>query len=147
MTDLHERIRAEVERRLEVAKAATPGPWRGGDWNATFGTEEREINAIEHAPEYGPFPAQRSRDIDTVLVISVEDGWDAESFIPNVAHMILHDPADAIRRYERDLRVLGRHPAPMQDDGPILWTSCRRCREPWPCPEITDLAESLGIVT
>lgn len=53
-------------------------------------------------------------------------------------HIALHDPAGAIRRYERDLKVLERH----ADDGN---GQCQYCigssgyAPDWPCDDIRDL--------
>jgi hypothetical protein len=61
----------------------------------------------------------------------------AEGFpmLDEANHIALHDPADAVRRYEADLRRLERH-APEND-----WCDISS----WPCWEIQDLAASLGI--
>jgi hypothetical protein len=56
-----------------------------------------------------------------------------------------HDPADALRRYERDLKVLARHQA-IHMNPPA---ECRECSSDvyvhWPCAEILDLAAALDV--
>lgn len=115
--DPHARIRAEVTRRLAIAREAAeycPTPWY-------LGTDQ----VIDD-------------DSDTVVV----------AFREVAAHIVLHDPADAIRRYERDLRVLQRHTPVGRTRG---W--CYYCYDaetgdaPWPCPEITDMATAYGLAT
>lgn len=130
---LHDRLRTEVEKRIEVAKAATPGPWRAEKDN-------------EHAP-WLLYEIERFRGYRNHVYV----GDDAET----AQFIALHDPADAIRRYEAALRVLKRH-APIDDpnqrpgvrlicaddwgddDGPHLSTT-------WPCSELRDVAASLGV--
>ena len=71
-----------------------------------------------------------------------------------------HDPADAERRYSAALRVLNRHAVGEQsnwsrDRGSYVEPSCDHCEltsndgdplyRDWPCPEIRDLAASLGL--
>ena len=54
-------------------------------------------------------------------------------------------PADSIRRYERDLKVLERHYPTTMGGAPLSNNDECGCAGFWPCDEITDLAESLGI--
>lgn len=114
--EIHDKIRAEVGRRLAVARAAevgTPSPWGGND-EVIYDAESSSILV-------GPWGS-----LDDQLL----------------AYLLLHDPADAIRRYEYALKVLRRH----------LNTSsaCDLCsNDQWvarhPCPEVADLATSVGI--
>jgi len=74
----------------------------------------------------------------------------AEAATPlDADYIALHDPADALRRYQHARKVLERHAlvstrcetcSPPHDDGP----SCGACAE-LDCPELLDLAESLGL--
>lgn len=66
------------------------------------------------------------------------------------AHIVRNDPAAVLRRITADRRVLERHwpretlavvKAPNKV-GRI--TICDHDRQPWPCPDITDLAEAWG---
>jgi hypothetical protein len=89
---LHTRLRAELERRLAVAKAATPGPWEWVQMSKFFAlrsTIEVEIGGEDVRPFVLP-------------VIKNPDPGDR-------VFIALHDPADAIRRYQRDLKTLERH--------------------------------------
>lgn len=139
--NLHERLRAELDRRLAVAKAATPGPWSADP----TGTVCADADLVD----------------DTLAPIGQGPQEVAECYreerrgerADNAAHIALHDPADAIRRYDGELEVLERH-APNQD------RDCRTClydtlqtyqdmpianRENWPCDEIRSLASRLGV--
>lgn len=127
-TDIHDKIRSEVERRLGIARDAAEGDtgewYVGRKWNVAIAAPV-DFNMAEPLAAYGVA-------------------------IPFSEHIALHDPADAIRRYGYALKVLDRH-TPAADE-PHL---CRWCFNsgdeqdyfPWPCPEVTDLAESLGIDT
>jgi hypothetical protein len=145
---LHERLEAAIRERLAVAQAATPGPWRVGDWNATYGTAEEEISVIEHAPTLGAFPAVRQRGDELTLVLQLQDGF-VDEVQPNLIFITANDPARIIRDCERDLRLLERHvQSPAFTEKPV----CRACRRPgymmaqlWPCPEITDMADAYAI--
>lgn len=141
MNDLYDRLRAVIREKLVIAKAATPGPWRGGDWKATFGTPEEEINVIESAPGYGSFPAQRERAVNSELVLSVEDGYETDTFTANIAYITAHDPAWAIRQHYAALRVLGRH---TPDEDNMCWHGEEECRF-WPCAEARDLVEAYDV--
>jgi hypothetical protein len=68
-------------RLLEIetlCEAATPGPWRWGDWRTDFGLLESEFRlTLEHNPTHGaaPDPVQRDRRDDAVCrrVLAAED--------------------------------------------------------------------------
>lgn len=126
--DLHDQIRAEVERRLAIARAAdayAPSPWKESEaWWPRPTIEDRYGSGIAY-------------DVP---------GDDLGSYIA------LHDPAGAIRRYEYALKVLDRH-ATSQGQCAYCASLCHSrsglgCDDldaPAPCLEITDLASSLGI--
>ena len=127
MTDLSARLRAVVEERLAVARAACHGG--EGRWHQT--DAEREYGRIED--ERGE-------------VVTYDEGSPSGR---EAEHIALNDPADVILACERDLAVLERH----GDDGT---SNCETCRAesaeandygnyyaryvPWPCVEIRDLA-------
>jgi hypothetical protein len=118
MADLHERLTAAVTERLDVARAATPGPWsRYGNLGYAVFTEAYDD------PDYDPPAVTHGSDMEA----------DAE-------YIALHDPADAIRRYERDLRVLERHRPAADEPGLCAWCFAGDDYLPYPCPEIRDLA-------
>lgn len=59
-----------------LAEAATPGPWRWGDWRTTFGLLESEFRAtlernLTHPGE--PGPVRRNRGDGCTRVMDVED--------------------------------------------------------------------------
>ncbi len=141
-TDLHNRLDEAVRRRLEVARAATSGPWRAGDWLADFGTSEAAVTAIEHAPAYGPFPQARRGDVTADLVLSVDNGFDEPLFAANVAHVVANDPDTVIRMCNKDLDMLERH---YPERGSNRHEVCAWCRTAWPCPDIRGLATAYDL--
>lgn len=122
--EIHDKIRAEVERRLAVAQAADayPSPWTNEELYGHV-TDRSGAGIAYDVPgdHLGP-------------------------------HIALHDPADSIRRYEYALKVLARH-ATSQGQCDYCASLCHSrsglgCDDPdapAPCLEITDLATSLGI--
>jgi hypothetical protein len=140
---LHERIAAELARRTAVANAATPGPWtvrpyvygppeEGWGPPSNFEIEAPTGNVVDHYPHEG-------------------GGIYHE---PDAAHIALHDPADALRRYAGELEVLERHAAEFFEDSALTealdldpdepW--CRTCRGgDWPCADLKSLASRLGV--
>ena len=140
-TDLHDKIRSEVERRLAIARAATSGPW---DYHTVHPFMDGRVQA-----RIGP----QGKPKVLADVMHAVDMW----------HVAEHDPADAIRRYAHALKILDDH-HPVARDGSSAWASSAGRAWCWtctgleaagkfliaaeaPCPPITDLAESLGIDT
>lgn len=155
MSTLHDRLVAElvaeVERRKALAVAATPGPWwdspvtaapghhtiRGGpdDWrgfDGSLGGDTRPIARVEPAPD--------------------DEGGHVTNHDADATFIAAHDPADALRRYERDLKTLARHhPVGFHHMGSL----CAGCSiteggsvlrfVEWPCDEAFDLAAALGV--
>jgi hypothetical protein len=133
MPDLHSRIATEIDRRLAVARAATPGPWawvQMPKFSALQSTTEVEIGGEDVRP--------------FVLPVANPEPADA-------AHIALNDPEDSIRRLEAASRVLNRHARYVIPEGygPLTGTlNCPRCNNhAYPCQEIADLAASLGLDT
>lgn len=132
---LHGRIEAELDRREAIAKAAVCEAWTVAE---RYG-EVEVVTVARHARYVG----DQSPEAHSVV--------QAGDFHPAVnptdaIHIALHDPADALRRYAAARRVLARH-------RPILWESltgerrCARCGDTLDCPEIADMADSLGLST
>lgn len=122
MADLHSTLRTEIERRLAVARAAEtfgPSPWHYAERDGYVFCDGGAVAAYD-VP--GDFLGP---------------------------HIALHDPADAIRRYTRDLAVITRHQTRAQVyphvPGIVDPDHCWTCAKPSPCLELVDLAESLGI--
>src|SRR5690242_10617954 len=112
-TDLAARLRAVVEERLAVARAATPGPWRAQG----FVNGEQGWWVI----------ARQAFEIASVGA----DLGDCE----NAEHIALNDPADAILACERDLWVLDQHrwvAAGVNCGCDLAMCSCGE-HVPWPC--------------
>ncbi len=177
MPDLHARLLAEVERRLAIAReasrahdGATPTGehwhWECHDCDAPVVINDvvllDEFLACGACGSYG-FDLRSSEKYDTTVGplphMAVRY---VEELRPVAAlHVQINaSPDDAIRRYERDLRVLRRHRSFEQKDwsvarGSFTAPGCTHCEltsndgDPlarnWPCPEITDLAEALGV--
>lgn len=125
MSDLHERLSAAVNERLELARKATPGPW---DCHTVHPFMDGRVQA-RIAPIGKP----------KVLadVMQAVDMW----------FIAANDPATVIRHCERDLKVLGMH----QWRAPGVNCGCDKamcsCGEhvPWPCEELVWLATAYAI--
>lgn len=141
-TDIHTKIREEVERRLAIARAAAEG---GAEWRLTSGAFVADF----HLQLYSVNP-----DGQTIT----SHGYTRNLSRERADHISLHDPADAIRRYTHALKILERHSPDADGD----CSSCaawgededpdgQRYRYPAatssPCFDVLDLAESLGIDT
>jgi len=142
MTTLHERIRAELDRRTAVARAA--GDQYGPCW------------LITRVPPYtDPLVLAGDGGGDELRAAGTVDLHEAQQ-----VHIALHDPADALRRYAGELEVLERHAPFDQEDwsverGRFTEPGCEHCQltsndgdplyRDWPCPEIRSLASRLGV--
>lgn len=125
--EIHDKIRTEVERRLALIHVQQPFPWR-------LNAEGDEVWADDDEMVADAFALSSNQQRKTAEFIA------------------LHDPADAIRRYEYALKVLDRHAT---DQGRCDYCAslchsrsglgCDDPDAPAPCLEITDLAASLGI--
>lgn len=129
--DLHTTLTAAVQARLDVARAATPGPWRV----CAEGSEGSRI-----APASGTMREQ-SRFIGIMNGrVQPEDGR-------NARHIALNDPAFVIRSGGRDVAVLKRHEPVYQiplTEGGQRWVCRSRCK-PVPCVELAELATVYGV--
>lgn len=155
MTDL-DTLRAAIEARLALARAATPGPWT---WEEADRFDEHMVEALVA----GPPP----------LTPSVLDGMGS---VANFAHIAANDPSTVERHCLADLRLLERH-APFTatewigpgrliahgpdgeeirtgDDGMWVEIRCEGCElwdtaggtnREWPCEDARDLAEAYGV--
>lgn len=97
---LHDRLRAEIDRRLAVAKAATPGPWRWGPIDVTKSGKRALYCALQKPFTPGMWPGA------VVLKAAEADVYPSTA---DAEHIALHDPADAVRRYEGNLDLLSRY--------------------------------------
>ncbi len=131
--DLHDQIRAEVERRLGIARAASKGPWMA----ATHTGRKDGVSLIGRVEG-------RGTGGQAIAVFAASDVYQRAK---DAAHAALHDPADAIRRYEYALKVLDRHDTkPVWNGGDLLHYRCAFCGiAPHICADVRDLATSLGI--
>lgn len=123
--EIHDQIRIEVERRLAIAREAWLEPPQ--TWYSVKDLTDKHANGGAGLADF------------------------------DAAHIALHDPADAIRRYEYTLRLLDTRHRPVVLRGGAgakyykTTLVCATCSPPqfgedaWPCPELVDLAESLGI--
>jgi hypothetical protein len=116
----HEWLVVRVTERLQLAQAATPGPWHIG--NAVDPTRPCNVHA---------FPSARG--------VADEVGWlDAE-------HIAANDPATVIAMCEATLRRLERHKPVTEGTPDSFGEFCEGCgfdagfwRQAWPCPEFLD---------
>jgi hypothetical protein len=125
--DLHERLKAAVDARLEMARAVTVGH----SWAA-------EPVVLDN-PQFGHGIVARSDDGGVQHI--------ADSFSPQeAAHIAANDPTTVIRHCERDLAVLERH-------RPVGY-GCLTCRtgngatrppNERCCDEVIDMAAAYGV--
>jgi hypothetical protein len=110
-TTLHERIAAELARRTAVANAATPGPWTtsGPDTIAEWSIYALERGWMVATAEVNDYP-------DSAFP-KLRGGITGDEANRNAAHIALHDPADALRRYAGELQGLERHAIVLRDIG------------------------------
>lgn len=122
MADLHERLRFRIDVLLEIARAATPGPW-----------EYATVRGVTSVGAPGVLPS---------VVTDVH-------FDGDVHYLATFNPAAVIAWLEGELEVLERHhgyviPAGQGNDHG-RW-NCNRCNGiVWPCDEIRSLAHRLGV--
>lgn len=131
--DLYPRIRAAIEGRLELARAATPGPWR-----TVWRDQEFAVIAGEHDPDnVMESVAEWTYAVRTWEPEATADR--AECDTTNAAFIAANHPAWAIRALEADLSRLDRHAPTLHniDDAPGWAHLCRSCfgHPPWPCAE------------
>ena len=129
--DLHARLTAALRARLDVARAATPGPWaiwRDLDHQG-FYTVGDEAGVIPEGQQMA------EGECNPTAHVYVE--WDARFIAAN-------DPATEIRRAEALLRVVERH-ARATVAGVCDWCSNDQWVARAPCPDIRDLAAGEGI--
>lgn len=122
----HAQLLAEIERREALAQAAenrSPSPWEYQAISLYMNGESSGVlRDVNHGPQIG-------------------------STRFNVGPYVeAHDPADALRRYAHYRRILERHHAAIAlgGDQEQCWWCAPRTVE-WPCTEIRDLAEALGV--
>lgn len=127
---LHDDLHAAVNRRMELARAASdtsPSPWTAVDANHAW------IHDATNEP----------------LVAGGWLSWEEAQLIA------ANDPADTIRRCEADLRRLERHRriecvnSYCKIGGWCVGcdpTNDRTCSEaPWPCPDVLDVVAAYGL--
>ena len=114
-TDLHTQLAQAIRARLEVAKAADPGPW-----------------VVGREPNGGRVYVVEPRNFDWVGTVFAAQRSNQYRPTQNADHIAANDPATVIRMCERDLGVLARH----ADIG----GQCAQCNRAHPCLEIRAMA-------
>jgi hypothetical protein len=138
---LHERIRAELDRRTAVANAATPGPWSADP----TGTVVADADLVDDPSGGEKVLRPIGQGPQEVAECYREERRGERA--ANASHIALHDPTDALRRYAGELEVLERH-YPVGEVDPIC-AACSdlelgQCRID-DCPELKSLASRLGV--
>jgi len=141
-TDLHTQLAAKINERLELARAASPGPWQVVDPNE--GSDHFPFWMVVNDAFLNPhLNAEDAPSLD----VELHTGCEADARL-----VAASDPATTIRFCERDLRVLARHSSEQirlrNGDWPAPWCSICDCdcnAERWPCPEIRDLADAYRV--
>jgi hypothetical protein len=153
VTDLHATLLAAVEARKARAEAATEGDWFVDDPND--GTDYRPFWMVINDAFVNP----PSDDEDVPwLAVELHTGVEADA-----RHIAAENPAFTLRQVARDLAVLQRHrPLDLTErekrKAGVVGRDSQRpiCTYEWndgdgyvewfdQCPEITDLADALGI--
>ncbi len=122
-------IAANLARIEQVAREATPGPWRweepsAGDWPDG---DESLVSDGKHTPGGHP---------ETVLYGWGYDASGIEGRDEDRAHIALHDPAHVLA-WVAGLRAVVEMHRTWADDP---WPECEVCRRPPPCPTIRAIA-------
>jgi len=135
MTDLTSRITAALDEQQRLAEAATPGPWTTQD-------EYRPVQGRRCLSCFEDKPIGKS-----VPEIDGPPGADVSPtmYEPDAAFIAANDPSSVLRRVAAQRRTLERH-APVEATMlKMLGPWCRRCVGDWPCSEIDDLADAVGV--
>lgn len=136
--DLVTWLRAQLDEDERMAREATGGPWEVGP---TFGGRD---NRVYVKPEgFG---------IDTVgTCIIAGQVANMPEYRANAEYIARHNPARVLAEVDAKRRILDRHasydfPADLEDGpGAYSWTGrCDHCHEPWPCPDLRDVAAPLA---
>lgn len=133
MTDLTKAITEALDQAERLARGASPGPWR-----------HVGRNMIEPAAPIEVTEADWGRDGHTLMFVHANEGQGAWS-VPDVAHIAANDPATVLRAVAADRRVLERHAPCGRFDHNDLSGHCGVCWKRWPCEDIRDLADRLGV--
>jgi hypothetical protein len=122
-TDLHVILVAAVQHRLELARAATPGPWSpDSPW----------LSDVVNSALLGP-----------VADCSIGTGFRPQS-LEDARHIAANSPDVVIRQCEADLRRLERH-VPNAVESEAAGLCAYGWHEAWPCCDVRDLAASYAV--
>jgi hypothetical protein len=133
---LHARVRAAIEHRLALARAATPGPW-----------DAHAISLhMDGSGTYRIWPPGQQQILNSYMRNSAD-----------AIHISCSDPASVLALCEGALRILDRHAPIVDSRGHTICDDCDeachwreyeaddRHHAPWPCPNYTDLAAMFGV--
>lgn len=126
--DLIAFINARYDEREQAATAATPGPW----------TVDSTTYAESISTPDGTYVVAGGRWGDEASVFETTE---------DAIHIALHNPEAVLADIAAKRRILERHANydypfdPEDGPGSYSWTGrCDHCHEPWPCPDLRDLA-------
>ena len=140
MADLHTTLKAKVTAHLELAQAATPGPWH--KTIDPTGVDNPEIFA---APAW--FEEEDGRRYYGGRQIAV--GGEGNLNEADTEHIAANDPDHVIRACRADLERLELHQGILinTDEEPGWELNCWTCRgrPPSPCPEVRLIASVYGV--
>ena len=132
--ELHAWVVAQWQAKLDVAWAATPGPWE-----ALAQDSDGQNTVLSRGPGDGEKATGAFKAV--WLEVQSHDGnWNInlDRQTADADHIAAFDPAFAVAVCESALRRLERHrPTFVVDEPPIIWY-CVDQGDPWPCPEVLD---------
>lgn len=148
---LHSRLRAAIEEKLAIARAAAvlkPGVWIAlTTHDGLEFTGHSHVRAEETTPEKSTSRPVAYNIADQLTLTRTAFNAKPEPTPAKVAsHIAAHGPAWAIRQHEAALRVLNRHQAIFMNPP----AACQECSAQggdidWPCVDVRDLADAYGV--
>lgn len=142
MSDIAAFLTARLDEDEQVARDATPGPWL-----ADYGDDDEVYTMSDPVRT-----SEANPDVCDYAVIRYIRGGARDRTEANMVYIARHDPARVLADIAAKRRILARHrnfdfPFNPDGDGPgdYAWTAhCDCCSQPWPCPDLRDLASQFA---